>query len=310
MSTARPPAGAQHRSAQREGTPVNSTVLTTRMARSKLLHRLFASGRVRTGLALTLVIVVVALLGPWLAPHGPTEMLSTPFEAPGNGMLLGTDALGRDVLSRFLHGGASLVWMSLAATAIGIGLGVSLGLMAAYAGHRIDEIIMRLLDVKLAFPTIVFSLLVVTMFGPGKLLLVLIVGISLAPGAARVTRGAAMAVVRQEYLQYARAIGLGTRHIIVRELLPNVSSPILVEAGLRMMWAISAMAGLSFLGYGIQPPESDWGPMINENRNALSTQPWAVVVPIAAIAVFTIGINLFADGVARAVARTDTKVKA
>lgn len=272
-----------------------------------LLHRLWTSSRVRFGLSLMLTILAVAVLGPWAAPHGPTEMLASPFEPPSQALLLGTDSLGRDVLSRFLHGGTSLVWMSLAATAIGIGLGATLGLLAAYSGHWTDEAIMRLVDIKMAFPTVVFSLLVVTMFGPGKILLVCLVGISLAPGAARVIRGAAMAVVRQEYVQYARAIGLSTGHIIFREILPNVLSPMLVETGLRMMWAISAMSGLSFLGYGIQPPAADWGLMINENRNALSAQPWAVVIPIAAIAMFTIGGNLFADGVARAVARTDNE---
>ncbi|MGV2077299.1 MULTISPECIES: ABC transporter permease [unclassified Rhizobium] len=256
-----------------------------------------------------LAVIGIALFGPLIAPYEASELVGIPFDVPQPDFLLGTDALGRDVLSRFLHGGVSLVWMSLCTTAIAIALATAMGLWAAYYKGWVDETIMRIVDVKLAFPTTVFSLLFVTMFGPGKLLLVCVVGVSLAPTASRVLRGAALAVVEREFIQHARAIGVPGARIILFEVLPNITSPLLVEVGLRLMWSITALAGLSFLGYGIQPPDADWGLMINENRNALSTQPWAVLVPVAAIAAFTVGGNIFAEGVSRVLGRTEGAAK-
>lgn len=276
-----------------------------RVRSNAVLSRALRSWRTRLGLGLMGGIVAVALVGPIFAPYGPSEMLSAPFEGPQADFLFGTDTLGRDVFSRFLAGGRSLVWMSLAATAFGIALGAFLGLLGAYFKGIADEVIMRIVDINMAFPSVVFALLAVTMLGPGKVLLVFLVGLSQAPSIARVIRGAALSVVEREYIQYAQAIGLSSWRIVMREILPNVTTPLLVEVGLRLMWSISTLAGLSFLGYGIQPPAADWGLMINENRNALSIQPWAVIVPIAAIAMFTIGGNLFAEGIARAMGRTD-----
>ncbi|MGV2052386.1 ABC transporter permease [Agrobacterium sp. 22-209-1] len=267
--------------------------------------RLFRSARTGIGVALMIVVAAVAVLGPFLAPYGATELVGIPFDIPQPGSPLGMDFLGRDVYSRFLNGGFSLVWMSLCATAFGLVLGALIGLSSAFYKGWTDLLLMRLVDVKLAFPSVIFVLLVVTVAGPGKILLVVLVGISQAPSVSRVIRGAALSVVNLEYIQYCRAIGLSGPRIIVTQVLPNVATPLLVEAGLRLMWSISLLAGLSFLGYGIQPPEADWGVMINENRNALSIQPWAVIAPIVAIAVFTIGGNIFAEGVLRSLGRTD-----
>ena len=284
--------------------PDKKRVLSERKPRN-VFFRALVSWRTRLGLSMIAIVIGVAFLGPFISPYDPTELLSVPFDTPQTDFLFGTDVLGRDVLSRLLAGGSSLVWMSLTATALCIILGMILGTAAAFYRGLVDEIIMRIIDIKLAFPTVVLSLLVVTMLGPGKVLLVILVGLSLTPGVARVIRGAALGVIEQEYVQYARTIGLGTFNIIRREVLPNVMTPLLVELGLRLMWAISALAGLSFLGYGIQPPQADWGLMVNENRNALSVQPWAVIAPVIAIAIFTIGGNLFAEGMARAIGRTD-----
>ncbi|SCB36547.1 peptide/nickel transport system permease protein [Rhizobium hainanense] len=252
-----------------------------------------------------LMVVGIAVFGPLFAPYGPTELVGVPFDIPQQDYLLGTDALGRDVLSRFLWGGRSLVWMALGATSIALVLATALGVSAAYFKGRVDEAIMRLIDLKLAFPTVVMALLFVTMFGTGKLLLVVIVGLSLTPTGARVIRGAALSVVDREFIEHSKSIGMPTHRILLSEVLPNITSPLLVEVGLRLMWAISALAGLNFLGYGVQSPEADWGLMINENRNALSIQPWAVLAPIIAIASFTIAGNIFAEGIARVVGRTE-----
>jgi peptide/nickel transport system permease protein len=278
----------------------------TSTTQQSALSRLIRSGRVQFGLALMSLVVFIAVFGPLFAINGPTDLVGIPFDPPQDTLPLGTDFLGRDVLARFLYGGRNLVWMSVCASGFGLALGTALGLTAAYNRGWVDSLIMRTVEVKLAFPSVIFALLIVTVLGPGKWLLVCLVGISQAPSVARVLRGAALPLIEKEYVQYCQAIGLPGWKIVLTQLLPNVTTPLLVEAGLRLMWAISLLAGLSFIGYGIQPPEADWGVMINENRNALSIQPWAVVVPIGVIALFTIGGNIFAEGILRTLSRTDS----
>jgi peptide/nickel transport system permease protein len=190
--------------------------------------------------------------------------------------------------------------MSVGATAIGVGLGLVVGLTAAYLGGVTDEVLMRISDVFMAFPQIVLALLLVTAFGPSVPLIILIVGISTAPRVARVIRGAALQVVERDFVNAAEAVGEPRRRIIFGELLPNVTSPLLVEVGLRLTYSIGLIAALNFIGDGIQPPAADWGVMINENRLSVSVQPWGVLLPIIAIALLTIGTNLLTDAFARA----------
>ena len=166
---------------------------------------------------------------------------------------------------------------------------------------------MRICDVFLAFPQIVFALLLVSAFGPKLYLLVLTVGITHAPRVARVMRGAAQQVVERDFVKAAEAVGESRSRILFSELLPNVTSPLLVETGLRLTYSIGLVAALSFLGFGLQPPHADWGLMINENRLALSVQPWGVVLPVVAIALLTIGTNLVTDGIARAAIGLDRR---
>jgi len=264
-----------------------------------------ASNRLaQVGFALILFVAAIAFIGPLVSPHTHSEFVGTPYGLPTDGAPLGTDNLGRDVLSRVMHGGQDLVWMAFCATLLGLALGTAMGLSAAFFKGWTETVLMRVVELKLAFPSIVFALLFVTMLGPGKGLLTIVVGVSQAPSVARVMRGVAMDVVRQEYVQWARSVGMRAWRVLWAEVLPNTTSPLLVEFGLRMMWSISLLAGLSFLGYGIQPPAADWGLMVNENRNALSVQPFAVLAPIVLIALFSIGCNLFAEGVTRAIGRT------
>jgi peptide/nickel transport system permease protein len=265
-----------------------------------LLRTTLRQWRGRIGLAIFLFMVLVALLGPLLAPHSPDAFVTAP-NGPGTSQaLFGGDALGRDVWSRFLHGGTSVLGMSIGATAIGVGLGLVVGLTAAYLGGITDEVLMRISDVFMAFPQIVLALLLVTAFGPSVPLIILIVGISTAPRVARVIRGAALQVVERDFVKAAEAVGEPRRRIIFGELLPNVTSPLLVEVGLRLTYSIGLIAALNFIGDGIQPPASDWGVMINENRLSVSVQPWGVLLPIIAIALLTIGTNLLTDAFARA----------
>ncbi|MGV9863393.1 ABC transporter permease [Rhodococcus koreensis] len=278
--------------------------------RTTALSRVLRSPRTRGGLLLMGLVAVLALLGPLLAPNAASAIVGSPFEAPSFALPFGTDNLGRDVLSRFLWGGRSLIIMSLCAAVIGVAIGAVLGLLAAYVGSWGDLIMMRGMDVLLAFPTVIFALLFISTFGTSVLLLVSVVAIAQIPGTARVVRGASRAAVDGEFVLWARGVGLSTPRILVGEILPTVVSPLMVELGLRLMWAVGALSALSFLGYGIQPPTADWGLMINENRNGLSVQPMAVIPPMVAIALFTVGGNLFAEGVARVIGRTDRKASA
>jgi peptide/nickel transport system permease protein len=265
--------------------------------------------RTQIGIAVVGVLLAVAVVGPLVAPHAPTQFVGAPNSAPSGSAIFGTDALGRDVLSRFLHGGWTVVWMSGAATLVGVVLGAVVGLVAAYAGGWLDGVLMRVTDVLLAFPAIVFALLVVAIFGPSVWLIVICVALTHAPRVTRVLRGAGQEVVAREFVLAAEAVGERRWRILLNEVLPNVASPLLVETGLRVTYSIALVAALSFLGFGLQPPASDWGLMVNENRLAIGAQPWSVLVPVIAIGLLTVGTNLVTDGVARAVVGIDRQAE-
>lgn len=271
-----------------------------------LLRRTWAQGRAKVGLTIVSALVAIALLGPAFAPHAPDESVSahgtfaTPYAGPSSDALLGTDNLGRDVLSRFLWGGRSVLGLSLLAIGLAIVLGVTVGLVAAYWRGRLDDLLMRALDVIIAFPVLVLALVAVATVGPKVWVIVLAVGLATMPRIARVTRGAAGEVVERDFVRSAEALGQRRSRIIFGELLPNIMSPLVVESALRFTYAIAVIAGLSFVGFGLQPPAADWGLMINENRQGLEIQPWGVVVPVLAIALLTIGTSLVGDALARA----------
>jgi peptide/nickel transport system permease protein len=276
--------------------------------RTSLLRAALRVRRTQVGLVLSGVVVLAAVLGPYLSPHSPTDFVGVPFSPPGPGAVFGTDNIGRDVLSRFLFGGRSLLLLSIAATVLGVGLGTVLGMVAAYLGGWRDELVMRSGDIVLAFPQVVIALLFVSIVGPKLWLIILVVGFSHAPRVARVIRDATLSVVERDFVKAAEATGIRRSRIITGEILPNITGPLMVEAGLRLTYSIGLVAALSFLGLGLQPPTPDWGLMINENRIALTVQPWAVGLPVLAIAVLTIGTNLVTDGMARASAGIDRGV--
>jgi peptide/nickel transport system permease protein len=265
-----------------------------------ILRRSLALTRTKIGVAIVAFMVAIAVLGPLVAPHSPTEFVAAPNTGPSSNALFGADALGRDVFSRWLHGGLTVLWLSVAATTVGIVLGTAVGLVAAYSRNWLDDVLMRANDVLLSFPAIIFVLLAVTAIGPKLWLIVLTVGFTHAPRVARVMRGAGQEVVERDFIKAAEVVGEKRWRIVSGELLPNVTSPLLVEIGLRMTYSIGLVAGVSFLGFGLQPPTADWGLMIYENRLSISVQPWAVFLPVLAIGLLTVGTNLVTDGVARA----------
>ncbi len=267
---------------------------------STLFSRALRTKSTVIGVILTALIVAIAVIGPFVSPHTPTEFVGAPFSPRGPGMLFGTDAIGRDVWSRFLHGGFLLLFLSLLATLIGVGVGAAVGVIAAYRHGFVDEVLMRAGDTLLAFPQIVLALLFLSIVGPKAWLLVVMVAFGHLPRVARVIRGAAVPVVERDFVRSAEAVGVPRWRILLTEVVPNVTGTLAVELGLRLTYSIGLIAGLSFLGMGMQPPTADWGLMINENRIALTVQPWPVVLPVVAIAILTVGTNLVTEGLARA----------
>jgi peptide/nickel transport system permease protein len=267
-------------------------------------RRIGRQRRLVTGLVITLVVALVAIIGPWLAPYGENEIVGKPFTMEGS--WLGTDYLGQDVWSRVLAGGGSILAISVLATVLGMVLGIIIGVVAAYAGGWLDEAIMRVNDVALAFPQILLALLVLTAVDqPAWWMIVLLVGVSHAPRVARVARGVALGIVSRDFVHSAEALGESRLRVILAEVLPNMNAPLLAEAGLRLTYSIGMVAGIGFLGFAANPGAADWGQMINENRLALLVQPWGVLAPVIVIGIFTVGTNLMADGIAQLAGRGD-----
>ena len=260
-------------------------------------QRALRQKRFVVGGILTVLVALVALVGPLLAPHGENEVVGTPYTSQG---LFGTDYLGQDVLSRLMYGGTEVLLIALLATVLSTVLGTLIGVVAAYGGGWWDEVIMRLNDVMLAFPQILLSLVVLTAVNqPRAWMLVVLVGLSNAPRTARIARGVALGLVSRDFVHSAEALGEKRSRVIVAEVLPNMNAPLLAEAGLRLTFSIALVAALGFLGITTDPSAANWGQMIQENRLGLATQAWSVLAPVLIIGLFTIGTNLTADGIAQ-----------
>jgi peptide/nickel transport system permease protein len=258
------------------------------------------SNRGRFAAVVLLIVLAIAVIGPFVAPYSSTEVVTATFDKPGSGTIFGGDNLGRDVLSRVLHGGWVLILLALAATAIGLVVGTIGGLLAAYVGGKTDAVIMRIVDIVLALPQIIFALLLLSVVGPKIWLLVVAVGLSHAPQVARVVYAAAQDVTERDFVKVAQLWGMPPLKVITSEILPNLLTPLMVEAGLRTSYSVIMISGLSFLGFGRQPPAADWGLMINENRLGLYTNPWCMALPALLIALLAVGINMLTDAIARA----------
>jgi peptide/nickel transport system permease protein len=267
----------------------------------------FAFWRMRIGFAIVLLIALVALLGGLLAPHSASELVGPPFSGPSADAPLGTDYLGEDVLSRLLLGGRSVVWMSIAAASLALVVGATIGLTAGYTRTRLDDVLMRIMDVLLALPAIILTLTVVSLAGPKPWLIVTAVGLTWVPQIARMTRAVTLEVVRREHIQAVEAFGMSPFRICRGEVLPNIATPLMVDYGVRLTWAIGLIAALSFLGAGIQPPNADWGLMINQNRNGLTLQVWSMLAPVLLIGLYALGVNLMTEGLARSAAGIDRR---
>jgi peptide/nickel transport system permease protein len=249
------------------------------------------------GAALLLAIVLVAAAAPSIVPYRFDEMsILHRLKPPNARNWLGTDEFGRDVLSRTLMGARLSLLMGFCATGLSLMIGVPLGLVAGYRRGRVDEVIMRTSDVLLAFPPIMLGLLLLAVTPPSIGKLIVAVGIVYVPGTVRLTRSVTLDLGGEEFVQAARARGEGTGYLLFAEILPNAWPPIMVEASLRITFAILLAAALSFIGLGAQPPSSDWGLMISEARPLLDRAPWVALAPGIAMGLTVIAVNLLGDG--------------
>ena len=272
---------------------------------TSLLRRSLRLWRTRIGVALVGLLVLLAIIGPYVAPYGPSTPVGAPNSNPSSKAVLGTDYLGQDVLSRVLYGGRSILILAVIATALGLIAGTAIGLAAAYSRNALDDVLMRGMDVILAFPQIMLALVAVAIVGPHAWVIVVAIALTTAPRIARVARGAAQPVVERDFIAASEAMGVPRWRIISGELLPNTLGPLMVEASLRLTYSIAVIAALAFLGLSPDPNGANWGTMINENQLVLPVQPWGTVAPIVAIALLTIGTGLIGDGIARTAAGID-----
>ncbi|MHC0039507.1 nickel transporter permease [Pseudoneobacillus sp. C159] len=241
--------------------------------------------------------LIVAVFGRLFAPYDPLEInLLNKLQPPSMDHWMGTDDKGRDVLSRVIYGSQLSLTVGVVSVAIGAFFGIILGLVAGYYGKWIDTIIMRVIDILLAFPGLLLALAIISALGPSLINVMISVGIFSIPTFARIVRGSTLATKKLEYIDAIRALGANDFKIIFVHILPNILSPIIVQGTLRLATAILTAAGLSFLGMGAQPPSPEWGAMLSSGRNFLWNAPHMATFPGLAIALIVMGLNLFGDG--------------
>lgn len=268
-----------------------------RFARSRVVWQFRKSRNGIIGLVLTTFVLLLAIFGPYIAPHDPVffelgkQNASPTLEHP-----LGNDQLGRDILSRLLHGARITLLITAGAVALAVVGGTILGLTAGFRGGWVDHIIMRAVDIVLAMPTFLLAIAIVAALGPSTQNVIIAVGIGALPDFARISRGSTMAVKQEDFTLAAHAIGASGIRIVTRHVLPNVTAPLLVQMTLRLAMAILTASGLSFLGLGPQPPTAEWGAMLSAGRNFIHNSPQLIIMPGLAILLATIGFNLLGDG--------------
>lgn len=247
------------------------------------------------GLLVIGLYVLVALLAPVLAPFPEREVVAGAYEPWGAPYYLGTDDLGRDVLSRLIFGARNTIGIALVTTALAFALGAGLGLWAAVAGGWIDQVLGRVVDALMAIPALIFALLLLTIFGTGVAQLILVIAVIDATRVFRLARAVAEGIVVMDYVEAAKLRGEGTGRLILREILPNAMAPLVAEFGLRFCFVFLSVAALSFLGLGIQPPAADWGSMVKESATLITFGNVTPLLPAGAIALLTVAVNFVVD---------------
>jgi peptide/nickel transport system permease protein len=247
------------------------------------------------GILVTLLFVLAAIFTPWIAPYSNTEIVGDVWAPASAAHWLGTDNLGRDLLTRLLYGARITLFIAFLATALSFTVGASLGFSAAVIGGWFDELLSRFVDLFMSIPTLMFALVVLSVLPSTTLTLILVMGILDSTRVFRISRAVAVDINVMDFVEAAKLRGEGRLWIIFREILPNALSPLVAELGLRFIFAILFLSALSFLGLGVQPPESDWGGMVKDNKDGIVFGIPAALLPAAAISVLAISVNLVAD---------------
>ena len=255
-------------------------------------HGLFTAGTLLVSL-----VLLSALFAPIVAPYSPYDLdVSQMLLGPSRAHWLGTDEVGRDVLSRTIFAARISVEVALVAVAVGLIGGAVIGIIAAYAGGLADLLLMRCMELLFSFPAILLAVVLMASLGTSVLNAMIAIGIIFIPGFARLSRASTTAVLSMPYIESARTIGMGNMRILLREILPNVVTPLLVEAAVAFAYAVLLESALSFLGLGAQPPEPSWGNMLNTGRGFMTQAPWLSIVPGLALFLCVLGFNLLGDG--------------
>jgi peptide/nickel transport system permease protein len=247
------------------------------------------------GLAIVSFWILVAILAPLIAPYGPNDLIGRALQAPSSAFLLGTDDLGRDVLSRVMWGARVVLILAPMAVLIAEVAGALIGLFTGYIGGWVDDVIMRINDALISFPAILLYLLIIAALGPSKTNVVIAIALASIPGIARIVRGVVLDLRSRSFILAARLRGERLWYTLLVELLPNARGPVIVDATLRIAYAAFAIGTLGFLGLGTPPPDPDWGGMVNQGVKWLSVSAWMTAAPAIALASLVIGLNLLAD---------------
>ncbi|MFT5729156.1 MAG: peptide/nickel transport system permease protein [Desulforhopalus sp.] len=261
------------------------------------LGKIFATAPLTAsfGLFIILVYLIAAIFAPVIAPFGEAEIIADAFAPADKLMILGGDQLGRDMFSRIIYGARNTVGLSLIITSLAFIMGTFLGLFAALKGGWIDQLLGRAVDIVMSIPALIFSLLLLSIFGTNSLSLILVIAIIYTPVVFRLARSVAGNIIVMDYVEAARLRGEGSWYLMWREILPNASAPLIAEFGLRFCFVFLLIAGLSFLGLGIQPPTADWGSMVRDNASLITFGEYTPLIPAAAIALLTLSINFVVD---------------
>ena len=278
------------------GSSVPAALRWGRRRGGRLGRRLRRTPAAAIGAVMVGFVAALALAAPFVSPHDSVAQIAKPLLFPGSGYLMGTDEFGRDELSRLIAGARVSLYVGVLAVLIALGLGGTTGLIAGFRGGWVDDVTMRAMDILLSLPALVLAIAITSVLGPSLTNVMLAIGIVYAPTFARVARGPTLAVVRLPYIEAARAVGASNLIIILRHVLPNISTPILVQTTVSLSTAILTEAALSFLGLGTQPPTPSWGLMLSAARQYMLINPWVAVLPGCAIAVTVLGFNLLGDG--------------
>lgn len=264
------------------------------------LRRLRRYPATMLGFLIVAIFLLMALLGPWLAPYKYSDQnLAERLQPPSATHWFGTDQFGRDIFSRILAGSRDVFTIAGSGTLLAVLLGLTLGLISGYVGGMLDDALMRLMDVLLSIPPLLLAMIILGTLGPSRLNIVLVVGFLYIPMVSRVVRSVVLDIKTREFIEAARMRGESNVYILFREILPNVLPPLAVEASMRFSYSIFLVASLGFLGLGVQPPSPDWGMMVSEARTWVNLAPWVLVYPAGTIALLVVGVAFMSDGLRR-----------